>query len=106
MSEEVSNEVSETEVDSTSHEEANTEVELDSGEELSKADGVASEEATESVEEPRYEMVVDGERMELTISEMTELAQKGKASAKRFQEAAQLRKEAAAEKAAIQAAGS
>lgn len=103
MLEEVSNEVSEEQVDSTS-EEANTEVDLDSLEESETIEENAEVGAEESEQERKFEMVVDGEKLELTLEEMTILAQKGKGSAKRFQEAAQLRKEAAAEKAAVQAA--
>lgn len=109
MSEEVSNEVSEPVVDSTS-EEANAEVDVSSdevSEGVESTEEVAETEAEESdevQEEPTYEMVVNGEKLNLTINEMTELAQKGEGAARKFQEAAKLRKEAAAEKAAIQAA--
>lgn len=110
MSEEVSSEVSEPIVDSTS-EEANAEVDV-SSEEVSEEGAESTEEVAETEaeesdevqEEPTYEMVVNGEKLNLTISEMTELAQKGEGAARKFQEAAKLRKEAAAEKAAIQAA--
>ncbi len=106
MSEESSAEVSESvEVESA-------EVEVSEAADLSSEEVPESEEVAEAVEEaeeeiaeePLHEIVVDGERVRLTMSEMTELAQKGKSSAQKFKEAAKLRKEAATEKAAIQAA--
>ena len=51
-----------------------------------------------------HRLTIDGEDFELTMDQVIEYAQKGKASVKRFQEAAALRKEAEAERAAIQAA--
>ena len=54
--------------------------------------------------EPMFDIVVDGVTHSVTQSEALEWAQKGRSSHAKFQEAAKLRKEAAAEKAAVQAA--
>jgi hypothetical protein len=106
MSEESSVEVSESvEVESQ-------EAEVSEVADLGAEEASESEETTEEVEaaeeeiaeEPLHEIIVDGEKIRLTMSEMTELAQKGKSSAQKFKEAAKLRKEAAIEKSAIQAA--
>lgn len=81
------------------------------------AEGYGSEETTEEVdeqeeveqvedepEEPLYELKIDGETLMVPQSKLIEMAQKGQASTKKFQEAARLQKEIAAEKKAVQAA--
>ena len=101
MSEEVSEEIEE----STSIEEAISDIE--NGEEISEeieSEEVAETEEEEAAPEPLYTITVNGEELELNMEQMRELAQKGKASAGKFQEAAKLRKEIAAEKEAMQAA--
>ena len=55
-------------------------------------------------EQQMFSLTIDGEDLELTYDQMVEFAQKGKSSTKRFQEAAQLRKEVESQKKAIQAA--
>lgn len=106
MSEESSVEVSES-VEVESQEAEVSEVADLGAEEVSESEETTEEvEAAEEeiAEEPLHEIIVDGEKIRLTMSEMTELAQKGKSSAQKFKEAAKLRKEAAVEKSAIQAA--
>ena len=106
MSEESSVEVSES-VEVESQEAEVSEVADLGAEEVSESEETTEEvEAAEEeiAEEPLHEIIVDGEKIRLTMSEMTELAQKGKSSAQKFKEAAKLRKEAAIEKSAIQAA--
>jgi hypothetical protein len=102
----MSEEVSEVIEDSTPVEEAISDVE--SNEEVVLEEGQSEVEETEEVAEPAeetlYSITVNGEQLEVTMEQMQELAQKGKASAHKFQEAARLRKEAAAEKEAIQKA--
>lgn len=61
-------------------------------------------EVEESQPEQLFSLTIDGEDLELTYDQMVEFAQKGKSSTKRFQEAAQLRKEVESQKKAIQAA--
>jgi len=61
-------------------------------------------EVEESQPQQTFSLTVDGEDLELTYDQMVEFAQKGKSSVKRFQEAAAMRKEIEAERAAIQAA--
>ena len=86
---------------STPEEVASTEGNLEVSEEVSE-DNL---EVTESAAAPQlFELKVDGQVLHLTQEEVIELAQKGKSSVKRFQEAAQAKKEIAAERAAIQAA--
>lgn len=55
-------------------------------------------------QEELFSLTIDGEQVELTRDQMVEYAQKGKAAVKRFQEAAQLRKEVESQRKAIQAA--
>jgi len=97
MSEEVSEGIEE----STPQDEAISEIEA-SEEQTELVED--SEEVAEPEEEPLYTITVDGESLDVTMAQMQELAQKGKSSARKFQDAAKLRKEAAAEKEAIQAA--
>jgi len=74
--------------------------------EVVESEGVeaSSEGAEEAQPEQTFTIKVDGEDLELNYEQMVEFAQKGKGAVKKFQEAAALRKEVEAERAAIQAA--
>lgn len=102
MTEEAS--VSESVVDSTQEASQEPVSEEVVSEQSGEGELAGEESVIEEVAPQLYELKIDGEVVQVTLDEMTALAQKGKASTKKFQEAAQLQKQIAAEKAAIQAA--